>query len=311
MDAAKGGKKGGKKGGNAQPQQKKGQAAPAAAKGQAQQKKGQAAPAAAPAKAQAQQKKPQQQAQKKKGQAAPAAAAAAPAQQQKKKGQAAAAAKKEEKAVVAQPPAKKAKADEEQQAEIAELSEAAQKELAEISAEFNKLAEEEMKAVAKITREFNGKRKPVLEKRKQVVSKIPGFWLQAVRSPSTRLALISEICHFHFSNLHFVVSTQLANTPAAGLISDKDSEVFQYLKDITVIEPTDEEADKAKADDDFKIIFVRTISLRRFSIFAVTFAYRWLCYSGYRRSTRTRSSPTSSCGRRSSTWVRMRTRSSR
>lgn len=228
MEAAKGGKKGGKKGGNQPQQQKKGQAQPQQPKkGQAKpQQKGQAAPAAAaaPAKGQA---KPQQQ--KKKGQAAPAAAApaaAAPTKQQKKKGQAAAAAPKEEKAVVAQPPAKKAKADEEQQAEIAELSEAAQKELAEITEAFNKMADEEMKAVAKITREFNGKRKPLLEKRKQVVSKIPGFWLQA-----------------------------LANTPAAGLINDKDAEVFQYLKDISVIEPTDDEADKAKADDDFKIVF--------------------------------------------------------
>ncbi len=52
-------------------------------------------------------------------------------------------------------------------------------------------------------------------------------------------------------------SLQLANTPAAGLINDKDAEVFQYLKDISVIEPTNDEADKAKADDDFKIVFVR------------------------------------------------------
>jgi hypothetical protein len=56
---------------------------------------------------------------------------------------------------------------------------------------------------------------------------------------------------------------QLANTPAAGLISDKDAEVFQYLKDISVIEPTDDEADKAKADDDFKIVFVRASLIPR------------------------------------------------
>jgi len=179
------------------------------------QQAGGAKKAAAPA-------KPQQQ-QQKKGQAQPQkakAAAPAPVKQEKKK----AAPVKQEK--VAEPAPKKAKADEEQKAEVAELSEAAQKELAAIEEQMAEITKEEMKAVAKITREFNGKRKPALEKRKTATSKIPKFWLQA-----------------------------LANTPAAGLITDADAEIFAYLKDISCIEPTNEEADKDKSDDDFKIVF--------------------------------------------------------
>jgi hypothetical protein len=216
MDAGAAAKKGGRKGGKGQQAGGAPKKAAAPAKPQ-QQKKGQAPPQKAKAAAPA---KPQQQ---KKGQAQPQkakAAAPAPVKQEKKK----AAPVKQEK--VAEPAPKKAKADEEQKAEVAELSEAAQKELAAIEEQMAEITKEEMKAVAKITREFNAKRKPTLEKRKTATSKIPKFWLQA-----------------------------LANTPAAGLITDSDAEIFAYLKDISCIEPTNEEADKDKSDDDFKIVF--------------------------------------------------------
>jgi len=115
--------------------------------------------------------------------------------------------------------------DQDNDAGLEDLDEGLKQELFSLQEEFAKIAEEELAEVAKITRKFNGKRKPTLEKRKNTIAKIPGFWLQA-----------------------------LAYTPAANLISDKDAEILQHLKDIVAIEPTDDESDKNMNDNDFKIV---------------------------------------------------------
>lgn len=43
------------------------------------------------------------------------------------------------------------------------------------------------------------------------------------------------------------------------MINEKDAEIFKFLRDITVIEPTSAEADNNKSDDDFKIVFVSVL----------------------------------------------------
>jgi len=89
-----------------------------------------------------------------------------------------------------------------------------------VQQEIEKLNDEATEEILQIEKKYNGLRKPYYKKRNDIIRKIPGFWLKA------------------FSN----------HSLLADLLDERDQEVFQFLKELTV-----EDFEDVKSG--FKIIF--------------------------------------------------------
>ncbi len=164
---------------------------------------------------------PKQQQQQPKAPQAAKKAQGAPKQQQQQPKAPQAAKKAQE------PPQKKAKVEEKapEKVEDADALQAVFTEVESIQEEIENSLKEEGDKVKEIGRQYNTKRQPLFVKRAAAIAKVPNFWLHVIM-----------------------------NSPVGQMLSDKDLEIFKYLKDVVVEEAL--ETDKEKDASDFKITFV-------------------------------------------------------
>ncbi|CAN1266135.1 NAP1-related protein 2 [Linum perenne] len=92
--------------------------------------------------------------------------------------------------------------------------------LQEIQDELERINEEASDKVLEVEQKYNVIRKPVYDKRNDIIKSIPDFWLTAV----------SVVCTF--ADLSFV---QFLSHPALGnLLSEEDQKVFKHLTSLEV-----------------------------------------------------------------------------